>query len=147
MPQLETQSACDQPGFEVLALPEVAAYLRVPEKEVLELVEAGGLPGQKIGKEWRFLKWAVNDWLRFGLNFRREFAMIPPSWMLDHPFWEELFQLLEQRILSKLPGPEGPSAKRGSKQAVLKHFGVFKEDDDLEEQLAAIRAIRVAAGK
>jgi hypothetical protein len=52
--------------------------------------------------------------------------------MLDHPFWEELFWALEQRILSKLPAP---SAKPGSKQAVLKHFGVFKDDADVEDQL------------
>jgi hypothetical protein len=30
---------------------------------------------------------------------------------------------------------------------VLRHFGVFKDDADLEEQLAGIRARRKAAGE
>jgi excisionase family DNA binding protein len=147
VPHSESQSGHDLPGAEVLTLPEVAAYLRVPEEAVLELVARDALPGQQIGGEWRFLKRAVVEWLRFGPQFRREFRMFPPPWMLDHPFWEDLFQVLEQRILSKIPAPERPPAKPGSKQAVLRHFGVFKDDADVEEQLAGIRARREAAGE
>jgi excisionase family DNA binding protein len=146
VPPAESQSGHDLPGVEVLTLPEVAAYLRVPEKAVLELVTRDALPGQQIGDEWRFLKRAVVEWLRFGSLSHREFRMFPP-WMLEHPFWEEMFHALEQRILSKLPGSERPVAKPGSKQAVLKHFGVFKADADIEEQLTGIRARREAAGE
>jgi hypothetical protein len=45
------------------------------------------------------------------------------------------------------PEPECPSAQPGSKEAVLKSFGIFQDDDDLDEQLARLRAIRKAAGK
>jgi excisionase family DNA binding protein len=147
VPTAESQSGHEPPGGEVLTLPEVAAYLRVPEEAVLELVTKDALPGQRIGGEWRFLKRAVVEWLRFGPLFRRDFRMFPPPWGLDHPFWEDLFHALEQRILSKLPAPDHPAAKPGSKQAILKHFGVFKDDADLEEQLAALRARRGAAGE
>ena len=51
-------------GAEVLTLAEAAAYLRVPEKHVERLVGPGGLPGRLIGSEWRFLKSALQDWLR-----------------------------------------------------------------------------------
>src|SRR5262249_13808840 len=146
VPDSETQSGRDLPGLEVLTLPEIAAYLRVPEEAVLALVAKDAIPAQKIGGEWRFLKRAVVEWLRFGPHFYREFRMYPPPWMLDHPFWEDLFQALEQRILSKLPPPERRSAEPGSKEAVLRHFGVFQDDADLEEQLAGIRARRGAAG-
>ena len=44
----------------------------------------------------------------------------------------------ESRFL--ICAPKDP--KPGSKEAVLRHFGVFREDADLEEQLAAIRARR-----
>ena len=57
----------------------------------------------------------------------------------DHPFWEDLFRALEKRILSKVPMTERPPVKRGSRQAVLRHFGVFQDDADVEEQLASIR--------
>lgn len=147
MPSSESQAGHDLPGAEVLTLPEVAAYLRVPEEAVLELVTRDALPGQQIGGEWRFLKRAVVEWLRFGPHFRRDFRMFPPPWVLDHPFWEDLFQALEQRILSKIAALERPSPKPGSRQAVLRNFGVFKDDADVEEQLAGIRARREAAGE
>lgn len=44
-----------------------------------------------------------------------------------------------------VPAPERPHAGRGSKEAVLKHFGVFQDDADLGEQLADIGARRKAA--
>jgi hypothetical protein len=120
--------------------------LRVPEEAILELVAKDALPGQPIGGEWRFLKRAMAEWLRVGPHPRREFQMYAPLWMLDHPFWEDLFQALEQRIFSKISVLERPSGKRGSKQAVLKHFGVFQDDADVEEQLGDMRARREAAG-
>jgi hypothetical protein len=36
--------------------------------------------------------------------------------------------------------------KAGSKQAVLKHFGIFKDDEDLEERLADARRRREEQG-
>jgi excisionase family DNA binding protein len=147
VPQPEAQPNRDPPGLEVLTLAETAAYLRVPEEAVVQLVGQGALPAQRIGGELRFLKRALVEWLRFGPHLSREFWRLPPPWMLEHPFWEELFWALEQRILSKLPAPEHPSPKPGTKQAVLKHFGVFKDDADVDEQLAGIRARREAAGE
>jgi excisionase family DNA binding protein len=49
---------------EVLTSSEAAAFLRVPEKVILQLANAGRLPARKIGTEWRFLKDAIVDWLR-----------------------------------------------------------------------------------
>jgi hypothetical protein len=47
----------------VLTLAEVAAYLRLPEKEIIAAVSAQGLPGRLIAGEWRFLKDAIRLWL------------------------------------------------------------------------------------
>jgi excisionase family DNA binding protein len=49
---------------EVLTLAEAAAYLRLPEDEVLRLVDDQGLVGRQVGAEWRFLKSAIQEWLR-----------------------------------------------------------------------------------
>jgi excisionase family DNA binding protein len=49
---------------EVLALPEAAVYLRVTEAELLRLVDDQALPGRPFGREWRFLKSAIQDWLK-----------------------------------------------------------------------------------
>jgi hypothetical protein len=79
MPEMQTAKSED-----VLTLAEAAAYLRVPEAELL-------------------------------------------------------------RLLTKL-STEKSVTERGSKQAVLKYFGVFKDDDDLDEVLADIRTRRKAVG-
>jgi excisionase family DNA binding protein len=52
------------PAETVMTPAEVAAFLRVPEAAVLDLVHAGQLPARMIGNEWRLLKEAVVDWLR-----------------------------------------------------------------------------------
>lgn len=51
-------------GVEILTLAEAAAYLRVPEDDVLRMQREQSLPGRQIGTEWRFLKTAIQDWLR-----------------------------------------------------------------------------------
>jgi len=49
---------------EVLTLEEVATYLRLPPETVLRQATHGTLPGRNIDNTWRFLKAAINDWLR-----------------------------------------------------------------------------------
>jgi hypothetical protein len=58
----QAQSAGGLSG-EVLTLEEAAAYLRLPEAEVVGLVQSQGLPGRCIAGEWRFLKPAIQHWL------------------------------------------------------------------------------------
>jgi excisionase family DNA binding protein len=48
---------------DVLTLAEAAAYLRLPESDVLDLVRSQGLPGRIAGTQWRFLKSAIQAWL------------------------------------------------------------------------------------
>jgi excisionase family DNA binding protein len=48
---------------EVLNLEEAATYLRVPKATVVRMVSRQGLPGRRLGREWRFLKKALDNWL------------------------------------------------------------------------------------
>ena len=128
---------------EILTLEEAAAYLRVPEDALRKLAGEGAVPARKIGKEWRFLKRALNDWLRCGGHTVRDGGPFSPHELLDSSFAEELLAILEQRLLHKL---EAAAPKPGSKQAVMKHFGVFKDDADLEERIADAQARREAGG-
>jgi hypothetical protein len=125
---------------EVLTLPEAAAFLRVSEEALAELAERRALPAQNIAGEWRFLRRALATWLAYGPEFYHEFRRFPP-WAFDYPPIHELVQLVAKRVLGELTPPE-QSARRGSKEAVLKHFGVFKEDPDIEAMLADIYARR-----
>jgi hypothetical protein len=48
----------------VLTLEETAAYLRLSPEVVAQEAIAGNIPGQQIDHTWRFLKSAIDDWLR-----------------------------------------------------------------------------------
>lgn len=118
--------------LEVLTLEEAAAFLRVSEESLLALAMEGAIPAQKIGADWRFLKEGLADWLRYGPRFYREFS---PHWMSDEGPLDRLLMLLEKR-LSK--ASDEPAVKPGSKQAVQKHFGVWRDDPTAEALLADI---------
>ena len=47
----------------VLTLDEAAALLRVATDDIVERVEAGTLPGRRLGGEWRFSRTALLEWL------------------------------------------------------------------------------------
>src|SRR5207247_9873724 len=49
---------------EVLTLEEVADYLRVPKRAVERAVRRGDIPGRRIEDTWRFLRAAIDEWLR-----------------------------------------------------------------------------------
>jgi len=49
---------------EVLTLEEVADYLRLSPAVIEQQATKGNIPGRRIEDTWRFLKTAVDDWLR-----------------------------------------------------------------------------------
>lgn len=48
---------------DVLTLNEVAEYLRIPRSTAYKLAQEGKIPGQKVGRHWRFRKETVQSWL------------------------------------------------------------------------------------
>jgi len=50
-------------AHDVLTLREAAEFVRVSEKTLRELARDGRAPGQKVGREWRFLRSALETWL------------------------------------------------------------------------------------
>ena len=49
---------------DVLTLEETSAYLRLSVETVTEQALKGNIPGRKIESDWRFLKIAIDEWLR-----------------------------------------------------------------------------------
>ncbi|MER3493721.1 MAG: DNA-binding protein [Mastigocladus sp. ERB_26_2] len=49
---------------DVLTLEEASQYLRLPVEAVVRQASQGNIPGRKIENDWRFLKAAIDDWLR-----------------------------------------------------------------------------------
>ena len=49
---------------EVLTIDELALYLKLSKSSLYKLAQKGKVPGQKVGKHWRFHKDAVDAWLK-----------------------------------------------------------------------------------
>jgi excisionase family DNA binding protein len=48
---------------EVLTIDELATYLKVAKSTLYKLAQEGRVPGQKVGKHWRFSKASIDRWL------------------------------------------------------------------------------------
>ena len=48
---------------EIMTVPELAKYLRIPRATAYKLAQEGRIPCQKVGRHWRFRKEAVDRWL------------------------------------------------------------------------------------
>ena len=47
----------------LLTLDELSEYLKVSKSTLYKLVQAGRVPGAKIGKHWRFRKATIDQWI------------------------------------------------------------------------------------
>jgi len=74
---------------EVLTIDDLAAYLKLRRQTLYRWAQKGKIPGAKIGKEWRFRRSVVEDWIL------KTFGSVPPSELLG----------------DKLPGENGTSTR------------------------------------
>src|SRR5215471_18352358 len=88
------QPRLNGPTDNILTLGEAAAYLRLPENEVLRMVHEQGLHGRQVGTEWRFLMSAIDDWLRTGpqpLSNKEAWLALAGAWK-DDPTVDDLLE-------------------------------------------------------
>jgi excisionase family DNA binding protein len=97
-PQPNVTPTPDGPLGDVLTLAEAAAYLRLPEAEVVRLVNYQDLPGRLAGSEWRFLKSAIQEWLRKPIPRPSKEAQLAAAGMWkDDPYVEEELKEIHKR--------------------------------------------------
>ena len=51
---------------DVFTSAEAAAFLKVGNRTVLDEAKRGRLPGRRVGKEWRFSRRVLEQWLATG---------------------------------------------------------------------------------
>ena len=105
-------AAVNGPADEVLTLAEAAAYLRLPDREVIVAASTQGLPGRLVGGEWRFLKTALQQWLSVSqptAEMRKAAVLSLAGAWKDDP---DALQILEDamRCRGRQPGPDGTYA-------------------------------------
>ena len=47
-----------------MTISDLAEYLQVSKSSLYKLVQAGKVPGQKVGRHWRFHRGAIDSWLK-----------------------------------------------------------------------------------
>ena len=93
------------PSQEVFTLSEAAAYLRVTEADLMRLVHDQALPGRQFGTEWRFLKLAIQDWLKTPPKpGSREAVLSSIGSMKDDPYLEEEVKEIYRKRRENLVG-------------------------------------------
>jgi len=60
------------PSAPVLTIDELSDYIRISKSTIYKLVRSGKIPGQKIGRHWRFRKAAIDEWLEESRKLRKE---------------------------------------------------------------------------
>jgi excisionase family DNA binding protein len=49
---------------EIMSIEQLAKYLDISRSTLYKLAQDGKLPGQKVGRRWRFHKDAIDEWLK-----------------------------------------------------------------------------------
>ena len=59
---------------DIMTMDELAEYLKISKSTLYKLAQENKLPGQKIGKRWRFHRDSVDEWLKTSPGPKREGA-------------------------------------------------------------------------
>jgi len=52
-----------KPNESVMTIDELSACLKIAKSTLYKLAQEGKLPGQKVGRHWRFRKETIDKWL------------------------------------------------------------------------------------
>jgi len=63
----------DKPGNEeVLTVKEASGYLKIAEKTLYRFIREQNIPAFKLGREWRFKKSLLDEWIEKRINQRQK---------------------------------------------------------------------------
>ena len=68
---------------EILTVEEVARYLKMHPQTVYKWAQEGQIPGTKLGKEWRFRKSIIDEWIDMSIVLSKSGfdLMYQSSWL------------------------------------------------------------------
>jgi excisionase family DNA binding protein len=46
-----------------MTIDELSGYLKISKSTLYKLAQDGSIPGQKVGKHWRFRRKTIDEWL------------------------------------------------------------------------------------
>lgn len=60
----EREGASTVASGPVFTIDDLVVYLKLPKSTVYKLAQEGKIPGQKVGRHWRFHRVTIDQWLR-----------------------------------------------------------------------------------
>lgn len=60
---MEGSAVAKSPPDTVLTITELSKYLKISRSTLYKLAQEGKVPGQKVGRHWRFHKDMIDQWL------------------------------------------------------------------------------------
>ncbi len=92
---------------ELMTLQEVADYLRVTEKTIYRLLGRGSIPAVKVGRQWRFERMSIDDWLQQSSVGARANILVVDDEAIIRALFRETLKELGYRVLTVGTGAEG----------------------------------------
>lgn len=65
-PSTEKGRRAAVPTDAAFPIDELAICLKLPKRTLYKLAQEGKVPGQKVGRHWRFHRESIDKWLRQG---------------------------------------------------------------------------------
>ena len=62
----------------VLTIDDLAEYLKISKSTLYKLAQEGAVPGQKVGRHWRFHREAIDEWLKHTAPARNDYRRGKP---------------------------------------------------------------------
>lgn len=90
-------------GDEILTIEEVAQFLKMKPQTIYKWAQEGQIPGTKLGKEWRFRKRTLDEWIDSSIALSKGgFDLLLKSSILAHQQsslkGDELNELLDEAM-------------------------------------------------
>lgn len=92
---------------ELMTLEEIADYLRVTEKTIHRLLKRGKIPAAKVGRQWRFYKAAIDEWLQQNSTGARTSILVIDDEEVIGALFKETLEELGHRVTAVNTGSEG----------------------------------------
>jgi excisionase family DNA binding protein len=54
-----------------LTLEQIAEYLQMSESSIYKMAQAGKIPANKVGRQWRFKKEVIDRWVEKRKNYQK----------------------------------------------------------------------------
>jgi len=93
--------------IELMTVKEVASYLRVTERTIYRLLRRGSIPATKVGRQWRFNRASIDEWLRWDVAREQAGILVIDDEEAIRALFEETLDKRGYRVVTARNGSEG----------------------------------------